>query len=225
MHLRTFFGGHKVRALHSGVEYTRRVAEKLATLRYKGHAFEIGKIATADDGTDMPTTWNGITVNWETKNKHAFEAGGRKLKLVDGKLTVHEEGVIKSLLADTPVFDGKVPSFMLGPIESWSAEDAATFRDQRIQISPDAGAQYYAKKGDHYIIVEGRGVYHTGTDILEFGVPKFVCETTLRIRTSKHRKKRPDGTRVPTDVVVDINYNYRTLPESPIDILTRFPAE
>lgn len=76
---------------------------------------------------------------------------------------------------------------------------------------------YYKGKGVHYIQIEKYGLYHTGNDILNLGVPIFYCNQVLRIRTSKHKKKVAGG-RVPTDVVGDINYDKKTLIKSMYDL-------
>jgi hypothetical protein len=226
MDFRSFFGRSHRTPLHSGAAFERRVADWLATLRYKGHAFEVEATAAAGHGIDIPTTWNGLRVGWESKRANAFEAGGRKMKIIDGKLGVHEDGLLKDLLGQTPVFNGEVPRFLVETVAEWSQEEADRFRDVKYSVDSHAAAAYYAAKETHYIVVEGRGIYHTGIDILELGVPKFVCDLKLRIRTSKHKTHRlPDGTRVPTDVVVDLNYNPRTLPVSPVQLFTPFPEE
>jgi hypothetical protein len=187
--------------------------------------FTVAPIAGAGDGTDVPTTWTSLAVGWECKRRNAFEAGSRKMTLVDGRLVLPEDGLHKILLGDVVPFEGALPTFLTECVQSWTPEEAARFRDIRLPVDSGAAAQYYAAKGTHYIVVEGRGVYHTGEDILGLGVPMFLCPLTLRIRTSKHKRKLPDGTRAPTDVVVDINYKARSLPPTPVCIFSSFPEE
>jgi hypothetical protein len=223
---RAFFRRVRRGPLHSGAAFETQVAHRLSVLAYRGHTFHVQPTAAAGHGIDIPTTWNETLVGWEAKRANAFEAGGRKMEIVDGRLVVHEEGLVKQLLGELPVFGGEIPRFLTERVTEWSPEEAARFKDQRHPIDPNAAAAYYAAKDTHYIIVEGRGVYHTGVDILGLGVPKFVCEMTLRIRTSKHKTHiLPDGTRVPTDVVVDLNYKPRTLPTTPVCLFTSFPGE
>ena len=222
MDLRTFFGRLRDTPFHLGQTFERIVADRLRTLVYRGSPFVVAPTAGAGDGTDVPTTWNDLSVGWECKTKNAFEGGSRKLVLKDGRLVLEKDGLHKQLLGDTVLFGGAIPRFLYERPTSWSREEAETFKDQHIPIASDAVAQYYAAKGTHYIVVEGRGVYRTGVDILELGVPLFECPMDLRVRTSKHRKKLSNGTRVPTDAVVDINYKARLLPPTPF---TLFPAE
>lgn len=220
-----FYRRTRLAPLHYGAAFEVQVAQRLAALTYRGHTFHVQPTAAAGHGIDIPTAWAGVQVGWEAKRAKAFEAGGRKMEVVDGRLVVHEEGLVKQLLGETVVFGGEVPRFLTERVTEWSQEEAARFKDERCSIDPEAAAAYYAAKDTHYIVVEGRGVYHTGVDILGLGVPKFVCDMTLRIRTSKHRKRLPNGTRVPTDVVVDLNYNSRTLPATPVCLFTAFPGE
>lgn len=225
MDIRAFFGRARMAPLHFGAAFETQVAQRLTALTYRGHPFHVQPTAAAGHGIDIPTTWNGVQVGWEAKRANAFEAGGRKMVLVDNQLVVHEEGLVKQLLGQTTVFGGEIPRFMTERVEQWSQEENLRFRDEFYPVDPHAAADYYAAKNTHYIVVEGRGVYHTGVDILELGVPKFMCAMKLRIRTSKHRKRLPDGTRVPTDVVVDLNYAGKMLPPTPVCLFTAFPGE
>lgn len=220
MDLRAFFGRVRRSPLHSGAAFETRVAQRLAAL-----SFHVQPTAAAGHGIDIPTTWNGRPVGWEAKRANAFEAGGRKMVPVNGRLVVHEEGLLKDLVGQTQVFRGEIPRFLTERVTEWSPEEAARFGDERYPVDPHAAAAYYAAKDTQYIVVEGKGVYHTGVDILNLGVPKFVCDMTLRVRTSKHKTHRlPDGTRVPTDVVVDLNYKRQTLPPTPVCLFTAFPG-
>lgn len=224
MDLRAFFGPLRRAPLHFGAAFETQVAQRLAALTYKGQPFQVQTTAAAGHGIDIPSTWNGTRVGWEAKRAHAFEAGGRKMTIENGRLVVHDEGIVKQLLGDTQVFRGEIPRFLTERVTEWSPEEAARFKDERYPINPTAAAEYYAAKDTHYIIVEGKGVYHTGVDVLGLGVPKFVCTMELRIRTSKHKNHiLPDGTRVPTDVVVELNYKRQTLPATPVCLFTAFP--
>lgn len=218
MDLRVFFGHVRRSPLHSGAAFEVRVAQRLTEL-----SFDVQPTAAAGHGIDIPTTWKGIPVGWEAKRANAFEAGSRKMVLDNGRLVVHEEGLVKNLLGQIQVFRGEIPRFLTERVTEWSSEENARFRDETYPIDPNAAAEYYAAKDTHYIVVEGKGVYHTGVDILGLGVPKFVCTMELRVRTSKHRKRLPNGTRVPTDVVVDLNYTRQTLPSTPVCLFTSFP--
>lgn len=220
---RAFFGRLRRAPLHYGVAFEHRVAQRLAALRYKGHTFSVQSIAGAGDDTDIQTTWNGIPVGWEAKRKGAFEAGSRKMEVQDGRLVVHTEGIVKQLVGDIQVFGGEIPRFLTERVTEWSREDAERFKDDKYPLRSTAAAEYYAAKHTQYIVIEGVGVYHTGVDVLNLGVPLFACVMTLRVRTSKHRKKLATGGRVPTDVVVDLNYNRRTLPSTPVCLFTAFP--
>ena len=61
-----------------------------------------------------------------------------------------------------------------------------------------------------YIQIENKGLYHTGEDPLNLGVPYFSCEeTNLRIRSTKHKKNG-----ICTDVTAALQYNKRRLVKS-----------
>ena len=49
--------------------------------------------------------------------------------------------------------------------------------------------ELYSLKNNKYIQIGGRGLYHLGDDIYDFGVPEFLIEQRLRVRIKNHGTK------------------------------------
>lgn len=174
--------------------------------------------AGAGEGIDVPFHFRGGSYGLEAKTLNASEGGQRKFTLVNDVLQLPDEErtkIHRALLPENFVlWEGKVPSFMKGDRsqETWNKE-AATFRDIYVTASPTTIAEFYKKKGTHYIQIEGKGLYHTGTDPCNFGVPLFSCASRLRIRCKRHHGS------VPGTVMAALNYNKNTLPKSPFCLM------
>jgi len=207
-------------AFHSGQAYERIVAARLATLNFNNIPIRVSQVtAGAGHSDDVSCTISDTLIGIECKTKGGFEGGGRVMKLVEGKLSVVEGGIIKTLLGDYVPFEGRIPSFLQGDslFDTWKSEKDL-FKDEYINAPSYAIAEYYRLKGSQYIQIEGKGFYHTGIDILELGVPLFETQTKLRIRTSKHINRK---TGVPRDVTIALCMNNRLLNKSPICIMTQ----
>jgi hypothetical protein len=207
-------------AFRSGQTYELAVFESLKTLTYNGNTITvIGSPAGATADDDIRFAVSDIVIGLECKTKGGFEGGGVKLDLVDGKLCVQREGLLKTLLGDYVPYNGSIPSFMSGDktTETWKLEKDI-FGDAYIHVPSYSVADYYRMKGSAYIQVEGKGLYHTGIDILELGVPLFDVETKIRLRTSKHINRK---TGVPTDVTLALVFKRISLRASPLCLVTR----
>jgi len=207
-------------AFYSGQAYERVVATRLSTLNFNRIPIQVGQLtAGAGHSNDVSCTILETPIGIECKTKGGFEGGGRVMKLVDGKLFVVEDGIIKTLLGGHIPFEGRVPCFLRGDstFDTWKTEKHL-FKDEYISAPSYAIAEYYRLKGSQYIQIEGKGFYHTGIDVLELGVPLFETQTKLRIRTSKHINRK---TGVPRDVTIALCMNNRLLKKSPLCIMSR----
>jgi hypothetical protein len=207
-------------AFRLGHSYEEKVFESLKTLTLDGNPIiTIGSPAGATVKDDIQFAVCDKIVGLECKTKGGFEGGGCKFDLFDGKLVIKKEGLLKTLLGDYIPYGGKIPSFMTGDksSETWKREKD-TFKDVYINVPNYSIADYYRVKGSHYIQIEGKGLYHTGIDILELGVPLFDAETKLRLRTSKHINRK---TGVPTDVTLAFVFKRTSLRVSSICLITR----
>jgi len=174
--------------------------------------------AGADEGIDVPFRFRGASYGLEAKTLNASEGGQRKFSLINGSLQLPDDDrtkIHKALLPPNFVlWEGCIPSFIRGDRtkETWEKE-AASFRDIYIDAAATTVADFYKQKGTHYIQIEGRGLYHTGSDPCNFGVPLFSCTTRLRIRCKRHHGP------VPGTVMAALNYNKKTLPASPFCLM------
>lgn len=207
-------------AFHSGQLYELKVCDSLSNLTIGGQRLQVvGNPAGASDDNDIRFVISDQVIGLECKNKGAFEGGGCKFVIKDGKLCIQKDGLLKTLVGNYIPYEGKIPSFMKGDktSETWKIEKGL-FHDLYVDVPSYSISDYYRLKGSSYIQVEGKGLYHTGIDILELGVPLFDVKTKLRVRTSKHINRK---TGVPTDVTVALQYNRKLLKQSPICLVTR----
>lgn len=209
-------------AFLSGMEFERNLLERLK------HTYDVENgnclcaidavSAGAEEGNDVPFHFRGVSYGLEAKTLNASEGGQRKFFLKDGILQLPDDERTKVHRALLPgkfvLWEGKIPSFMKGDRtqETWNKE-AASFRDVYVTASPTTIAEFYKKKGTHYIQIEGKGLYHTGTDPCNFGVPLFSCASRLRIRCKRHHGS------VPGTVMAALNYSKNTLPKSPFCLM------
>lgn len=182
------------------------------------------KTAGGGRGNDGPFKISGLDFSsaLEIKNKGGFEGGGRIMKLIDRKLSVKDKDSIHArLLAEYHPFGGAIPSFLCGDKsrETWDAE-RQTFRDDKYEIPIDSIRRYYQAKGNSYIQIEKKGLYHLGTDVLNLGVPLFDGKCSMRIRTSKHIDRK---TGVPTDIQASFTFNRKSIAVSPYDLMECLP--
>jgi len=174
--------------------------------------------AGAEEGIDVPFHFRGASYGLEAKTLNASEGGQRKFIVKDGTLQLPDDDRAKIHKALLPpgfiLWEGSIPSFLKGDRtqETWDKE-AASFRDVYINADNTTVADFYKKKGTHYIQIEGKGLYHTGEDPCNFGVPLFTCTTRLRIRCKRHHGS------VPGTVMAALNYNKNTLPKSPFCLM------
>lgn len=208
-------------AAKSGFKYEHAVHACLQTLRWNNEAVRVSDPAGANKNAhDITVLNNGLTL--EAKTKGATEGGGCTMALKDGAFQLPTQSVLRSFLPETLVlWDGRIPSCLTGDKseETWKAEKVF-FKGMYIPAARSAVADYYRAKGTMYMQIEGKGLYHTGEDVLGWGVPKFEPECRVRIRLKQHHSGS-----VPQDCQACFNYNGKTLPPSPYDLMdpTRLP--
>lgn len=112
-----------------------------------------------------------------------------------------------------------IPPFITRSItyDEWQ-EYKHEFRDQYHNIPNTTIALAYAMKNTKYIQLHGYGLYHTGEDVCNFGVPMFECDQRMRIRCKRHGKKDATGRDIPSSVTVSFTPRYKTLTKSPFSL-------
>ncbi len=198
-----------------GHAYEVRCAEILRNTIICGETPAVLKTAGSEEGPDIPIDLPSFgRICFEAKDKGAFEGGTKKLIYHDGALRILDDCIHKTILGDTVLFGGRNIPWYEGKrtMEDWDAV-RDIFKDAYIQAADDSIAEYYKLKGAHYIQVEGRGLFHTGSDPLGLDVPYFKCTVIMRIRASKHKKKG-----IPTDITAGLQFDRKTLPKSPYSL-------
>jgi hypothetical protein len=198
----------------SGKLYQTTIYDKM-----KNAGLQVCEVEGAKSGPDIILYINDNKIGFEVKNKKAFEGGSQKMfyNKRTSRLEFCKETIHSRILLDMIIYEGKnLPYYEdKKTLENWKEVQDIFSKDIHIPVNDDTVSKYYLESGVYYIQIEGSGLYHTGIDILNIGVPFFECKQTLRIRTSKHIRK---GIR--TDVVGDINYNKKTLKKSNYDMDT-----
>ncbi len=204
-----------------GLVYEHKIANRLKTIVYNQIPIHVGTISTASASPDIPITIaispeKSIQVNIEAKNMGAFEGGCKALKITPDGMRIEEDCIQKSILGEQKLYNGNILPWYRGlrTVEDWLKEKHIFEKDVYMEAAEDAIAIYYKGKGTQYIQIENKGLYHTGTDPLELGVPMFTSKVVLRIRSTKHMRKI-DGQRVPTDITAALQFDRRTFASSP----------
>jgi len=212
----------------SGNAYEKTVAGALQTYHYQECPILVWGTAGSDKGAaDIDASLCDGTFEVEAKTKNAFEFGSKKFQFKNGKFELPDHPLLRSFFpVDFQPFAGFVPSFLRG-----DSSQEALYRDRREQKvlgnpldvkfkvdDPLAAAKYYAAKGVHYVQIEGRGLYHTGCDVLNLGVPLLTMSMQVRFRCKTHK------TNTNHSVQAQLNYVHPP-PKSPYDLTdpTRLP--
>ncbi len=205
----------------SGIQYQHSIYEKLKHITLNNEPCLVEEVKGAKDGPDIVLYHKDLKIGFEIKRKTAFEGGSKKMSY-NGKRLIFQDGSLHDyLLSDRSIYNGlNLPYYeSKKTLADYLPVKDIFDEDIYIDITNDTMATYYKRTGVYYIQIEGRGLYHTGDDILKLGVPLFQCNQRLRIRTSKHKKKG-----VPTDVVGDINYDKKSLVKSHFDLDHHIPT-
>ena len=146
----------------------------------KDFGIEIKKYNTPD-WMQCSIKYNDETKNWESSNK--------------SKIPLESKKVFDELLKNIKLFDGKIPPFMEKKIthKEWITikNQTTQWDDTYITVPSDTISKLYDAKNTNYIqISKGYGLFHTGNDICNFGVPLFENEQQIRIRTKIHARNK-----------------------------------
>lgn len=145
---------------------------------------EIKKINTPD-WMQCSIRYNADTGRWQGSERN--------------KIPEKSKQIFENLLSSmtTPLFHGKIPPFILQDIthEEWIKikQETDDFNDVYMECPRDTIQQLYSYKGCNYIQISEKGLYHLGTDPCNFGVPEFLCDQQLRIRTKIHTTRNKKG--------------------------------
>ncbi len=208
-------------AYASGIAYERLLHSRLLTLCWNGERVQLSNPAGANKNLqDLTVFNNGMTL--EAKKGRAMEGGGCTMSLCNGVFQLPQHSILRSFLpSDLRLWDGKIPSCFTGDKseETWRMEKSF-FKGVYVPAPPSAVADYYRAKGTMYMQIEGRGLYHTGENPMGWEVPKFEPKCRIRIRLKQHHSGS-----VPQDCQACFNYNPKSLPPSPYDLmdLARLP--
>ena len=153
-----------------------------------------------------------ITLNWKKEGDIGVEAkrptpDWMQLKLKkeqgiwvgvkDPKIPAESKSVFEEIIGSANLFGGKTPTFFERSItyDEWTAikKETPEFKDTYIDCPDSTIADLYRAKKCQYIQVDGKGLYHTGEDVCEFGVPLFRCKQRIRVRLKVHATKTAKG--------------------------------
>lgn len=113
------------------------------------------------------------------------------------KIPIGSKIIFERLIQDTYLFNGLIPPFIYKSIthSEWTQIKKYTndFNDLYIDCPKDTIKNLYREKGCVYIQVSDKGLYHLGNDVCNFGVPEFICDQQLRVRTKIHATKNSYG--------------------------------
>jgi hypothetical protein len=105
--------------------------------------------------------------------------------------------IFNNLLEGMDIYNREIPPFVVERIthEEWLNIKLSTkkWNDVRIPIPADTIKKLYRAKGCYYIQIDGYGLFHLGEDICNFGVPEFIIDQQIRIRTKVHSRKTANG--------------------------------
>lgn len=210
----------KQTSLQNGIDYEKKVAESLSTVSYSGTILSVrSTTAGASKESDIQFMIGSQVYGIEIKDKKAFEGGQKSLRPGVLGLGIEEDCLHKECLGKYIPFQGRIPSFLKGDKrpEQWESEKHL-FADEYIPVDNKKVAEYYRRKGESYIQIEEKGLYHLGHDTLGLGVPEFICETQLRIRSKCHK-----SVPMQRSIMTSFIYNKNTLEKSPYDLTGTLP--
>jgi hypothetical protein len=206
--------------LYNGMAYEAQISNRLKLLWCKQQPIHVGQTAGSRGTCDIPIQIGNIKSGIEAKNLGAFEGGSKKLKPTPAGMQILEDSIHKAIIGNRLLYSGAILPWNENrrSAEDWAAVEHIFKPDIYIEAPRQSIADYYKLKGADYIQVEGFGLYHTGTDVFEFGVPKFECNATLRIRSTKHIKNG-----IPTDITAGLQFDRKSLVKSPYCLDTKLP--
>lgn len=221
----------------SGKNYERQIA---ATCRKVKSPYLAIPFNTQDDAVLGGSSADiDITLNWRAPADIGVEAkrptpdwmqmklqkneAGVWVGVENGKIPKASKAIFEAIIGSTVLFGGKTPTFLERSMKycEWTAIKADTpeFCDTYITCSPDTISELYKAKGCQYIQVANKGLYHTGIDTCNFGVPYFRCDQRIRIRLKVHSSGVRQGKNAALSVTAAAQpVNIKTLPPSPFSL-------
>jgi hypothetical protein len=196
-----YFVSRGKNCLKNGVQYEKTCLDVLNRLLYNNIPIKANNTAGSKNEVDIVCTVGEQVFGVEIKNKGAFEGGSKKLVETERGMGIKDECIHKYVIGDNTLYNGRM--FSKNEIDHFKT-------DLYIDALPRTISEYYFKKGSQYIQIEKLGLYHTGEDLLNLGVPLFTCENTrLRIRSTKHRY---------TDITAALQFDRKKIVQSPYSI-------
>jgi hypothetical protein len=180
-----------------------------------------------------------ITLNWRAPADIGVEAkrptpdwmqmklqknqDGAWVGVENAKIPKASKAIFEAIIGSTVLFGGKTPTFLERSMKynEWTAIKAANpeFGDTYITCSPDTISDLYRAKGCQYIQVANKGLYHTGIDTCNFGVPYFRCDQRIRIRIKVHSSGVRQGKNAALSVTAAAQpVSIKELPPSPFSL-------
>lgn len=203
----------------SGNAYEKQIHAILQRSRIHGIRIDVvGTSAGAAAGSDIQIrAEDGELIGVEVKNKGAFEGGCKKLTYNSEirRLGITDDCIQKDILGEHILYNGANFPYYEGKKSAadWAAVESVFKPDIYIDGEADAVSKYYLAQGTYYIQIEGLGLYHTGHDVFELGVPEFSAAIKLRIRCTKHMKNG-----IPTDITAALQFDRRSIKKSPYSL-------
>lgn len=204
----------------SGNAYEQKIHNILSNILINNQRYSIQPIAGSKSGSDIKITGSKGCIGFEVKTKGAFEGGCKKLYYENNKLSIIDDCIHKEIIGDKILYNGmNLPWYEeKRTIEDWNIVKEIFKKDIYLTADNEAVSRYYKNLGTHYIQIQNYGLYHTGEDVLELGVPYFTCNITLRIRVTKHMKNG-----IPTDVTGALQFDKCSLEKSKYNLENVLP--
>ena len=196
----------------SGKKYEQKVHAILRNTCYNNRPFNTQKdsdLGCSSAGNDIECNFKSLCdiaielKMWRTPDW--MQCGIRFDKdknqwITTGKGRIPEEcrQIFRKYINGINLYGGNIPPFLERQIgyDEWieiKTKSNNIWKDHYIDIADTTIAEMYNIKGCSYIQVSGYGLYHTGKDICDFGVPKFQIPQQIRIRTKLHRRETKNG--------------------------------
>lgn len=139
--------------------------------------------------------WMQCSLHFSEENRKW--KGSSACKIPTASKLIFEDILFGGESGNTILFGGKIPPFMQREIthEEWIniKKNTDDFNDFYVDCPSTTISRLYRETGCKYIQVSEKGLFHLGDDACQFGVPEFICEQQLRIRTKIHTRKNTRG--------------------------------
>lgn len=179
-------------------DVTRRIKPKHASHFFNTQSLH--ELGGSSSGHDIICNWNkSFDCPIEIKKRTAMDwmqcslyyENGVWRPTRNGKNNKNCRELMGSLVSGETLFGGLVPPFMS---ESMTYERWLKYRKdyptQFFTIPDEVISELYRLKGSKYLQIGYYGLYKTSeVDFCDFGVPRFSCETVMRVRVKVHCKR------------------------------------